>query len=67
MPQPDGYETLGQLCERLHVSTPTVYLWIRKGMPSLKVGRLRRFKISDVNRWLEEQGQTEHSPEGSQP
>jgi len=67
MRTPDGYETLGQLCDRLSVGSTTVYRWMEQGMPSLKVGGLRRFKVSDVNAWLDEQGKTGHPEEGSQP
>ena len=35
----------------------TVYKWIqRRGLPAQKVGWLWRFRRSDVDRWLQEQG-----------
>lgn len=39
----------------LGVSKPTVYSLISKGMPSIKIGRFRRFRLADVDAWLDQQ------------
>jgi excisionase family DNA binding protein len=41
--------------EPLGVSRDTVLTWIAKrGMPASKVGRLWKFKISEVDSWVKE-------------
>ena len=44
------------LAERYDVPVPTIYAWIHKGTapPSLKIGRYRRFRLSDVLAWEDE-------------
>lgn len=41
------------LAERYGVPVPTVYAWIHKGTGprSLKIGKYRRFRVEDVERW----------------
>lgn len=41
------------------VKVPTIRLWVRKGLPHLKAGRLVRFNSQRVQEWLE-QKQREH-------
>lgn len=41
------------LAETLGVTRATVYNLMGRGMPSLKVGRCRRFRLDDVLAWLE--------------
>jgi len=42
-----------QLAEVLGYSTRWVELRVREGMPSRMVGSQRRFRLSDVESWLE--------------
>lgn len=49
------YMTADQLAEHLGVTRPTIYNLMSRGMPSLKVGRCRRFRLDDVEAWLEGQ------------
>jgi len=46
----------------LNVTKDSIYRWIdRKGFPAHKVGRLFRFKLSEVDNWVrqgEEEGNT---------
>jgi excisionase family DNA binding protein len=47
-------ETVESLAAYLHVATSWVYSKAESGeLPSLKVGRYRRFRRSEVNAWLE--------------
>ena len=47
------------LALELHASEPTVVSWRRKqtGPDFIRVGRLIRYRRSDVDRWLQEQTQ----------
>jgi len=39
--------------DHLGVKTETVYVWVaRKRMPAHKVGRLWKFKVSEVDAWV---------------
>lgn len=37
-----------------NVTRKTIYNWRRLGMPSVVIGTSVRFKLSDVNEWIEE-------------
>lgn len=42
-----------QVSEHLGIKRETVYLWIgSKNMPSHKVGRLWKFKLSEIDEWV---------------
>lgn len=45
--------SVDQIAQHLNVKTFTIYKWLeRKDMPAHKVGRLWRFKVSEVDRWV---------------
>jgi excisionase family DNA binding protein len=45
--------SVAEIAEYLGVKRDTVYKWIeRKGMPAQKVGRLWKFKVSEVDGWV---------------
>lgn len=40
-----------EIADHLGVSKDTIYNWIKKGMPSHKIGKLWKFKTSEVDKW----------------
>jgi len=49
----DRWLSVADIAEYLGVKKDTVYKWIvRKGMPAHKVGRLWKFKRTEVDRWV---------------
>ena len=50
----DRWLSVDEIGEYLGVKRDTVYKWINdKGMPAHKVGRLWKFKVSQVDTWVE--------------
>ena len=51
--QPEPWVSLEEIARHLGVSQDTVHRWLRgRGMPAHKVGRLWKFKVSDVDDWV---------------
>jgi excisionase family DNA binding protein len=49
----EQWVSVDQIAQHLSVKTFTIYKWLeRKTMPAHKVGRLWRFKISEVDAWV---------------
>ena len=48
--------TVRELAEHLAVTPATVYNLMKRGLPSLKIGRARRCRIADVEAWLRSSG-----------
>lgn len=43
-----------EIAAHLGMKTKTVYVWVsKKRMPAHKVGRLWKFKVSEVNNWVQ--------------
>lgn len=56
-PMTETWATLAEVAAHLQVAEETVHRWIRrKGMPATRAGRNWRFKISQVDAWLEAGG-----------
>ena len=50
----ESWVSLEEIAVHLGVSQDTVHRWIRmRGMPAHKVGRLWKFKVSQVDKWVE--------------
>jgi len=48
---------VGDVATHLSVNKDSVYRWIEKmGLPAHRVGRLFRFKLSEVDAWVREGG-----------
>lgn len=51
--KPEPWVSLEEIAEHLGVSTDTIHRWIRaKRIPAHRVGRLWKFKVSDVDEWV---------------
>ena len=56
----ERWYSMEEICEHLGVSRDTVLIWIKKReMPAVKMGRLWKFKISEVDKWTRS-GQAAH-------
>jgi len=45
--------SVDDIAKHLGIKKETVYAWVaKKGMPSHKVGRLRKFRIDEVDEWI---------------
>jgi len=52
--KPEPWMSLEEIAKHLGVSQDTVHRWIRlRGMPAHKVGRLWKFKVSQVDAWVQ--------------
>lgn len=46
------------------ISKDTVYRWIEaRSLPAHKIGRLWKFKLSDIDEWVRAGGATDDAPE----
>jgi excisionase family DNA binding protein len=49
----EKWSSLGEIAEHLGVSRDTIYRWIAtKEMPAHKIGKLWKFKISEIDDWV---------------
>lgn len=53
MRKQERWSSLAEIAEHLGVSDDTVHRWIRnQNMPAHQIGRLWKFKISEVDEWV---------------
>ena len=53
------------VAKHLGVAKDSVYRWIeRRGLPAHKIGRLWKFKLSEVDEWVREEGASQDAPGG---
>ncbi|MFM8901185.1 MAG: helix-turn-helix domain-containing protein [Burkholderiales bacterium] len=57
----EPWVSVDQIAEHLGVTRDSIYRWIdRKGLPAHRVGRLWKFKVSEVDDWVRAGGADEH-------
>ena len=44
--------SIDEISVHLGVSKDSVYRWIKQGLPAHKLGRLWKFKVSEVDAWV---------------
>ena len=58
----EPWVSVEQITEHLGVTRDSISLWIdRKGLPAHRVGRLWKFKISEVDEWVRAGGADDDS------
>ena len=63
----EPWVSVDDLARHLGVAKDSVYRWIeRKGLPAQKVGKLWKFKLTEVDEWVRAGGtkRADRSPEG---
>jgi excisionase family DNA binding protein len=56
-PATEQWVSVEQIAQHLNVKTFTIYKWLeRKDMPAHKVGRLWRFKVTEIDQWVRSGG-----------
>ncbi len=64
----EKWSTLKEIQEYLGVGRETILQWIAKrNMPAYKVGRLWKFKISEVDEWIRSGGADDRNPKKEKP
>ena len=46
------YLTIKEIAEVYKVSIKTIRNWLKKDMPVTRVGNVLRFKVTDVEKWI---------------
>ncbi len=63
----EGWVGIGEVAAHLQVARDTAYRWVdSKGLPAHRVGRLLRFRLSEVDEWVQNSSgdEPEKSPSG---
>jgi len=56
----ERWSSVEEVCDHLGVVRDTVYRWIdSRGMPAHRVGRIWKFKLSEVDAWVRSSGADE--------
>lgn len=54
---PEPWVSVDDVANHLGVAKDSVYRWIEaKGLPAHRVGRLWKFRLSEVDKWIETSG-----------
>ena len=61
---PERWISVTEIAEHLGISKDSVYNWINdKNMPSHRIGKLWKFKASEVDQWVRELSKEEKNNE----
>jgi excisionase family DNA binding protein len=62
----EGWVNIGEVASHLSVGRDSIYRWVdAKGFPAHKVGRLLRFRLSEVDEWVREGGGSHYQSQGT--
>lgn len=51
----ENWVSTKEICEYLGINRHTVFAWVRElGMPARKIGGNWKFRISEIDKWIEE-------------
>ena len=63
----EPWVSVDDIAAHLGVAKDSVYRWIeKKGLPAHKMGRLWKFKVSEVDEWVREGGAAQGSELGEE-
>ena len=66
MASEEGWVNIGEVAAHLSVGRDSIYRWVdTKDFPARRVGRLLRFRLSEVDEWVKAGGGS--GPEASSP
>ncbi len=61
-PDPERWETVDEVTTRYRFSRSFLYKLMNEGLPSVTVGRARRFRPAEVDAWLTERAERNGYP-----
>jgi len=62
----EGWVGIEEVAAHLRVAKESIYRWVdSKGFPAHRVGRLLRFKLSEVDEWVTTSGGASNEGRGS--
>lgn len=62
---PEPWVSVDDVATHLGVAKDSVYRWIEtRHLPAHKIGRLWKFKLSEVDKWVRAKGTAENSTRG---
>ncbi len=65
MAEQEPWASVEDVAKHLGIAKDTVYRWIEsKALPAHKIGRLWKFKLTEVDEWVRSGGATEGEPDG---
>ena len=56
----EGWVGIAEVAVHLQVAKDSIYRWVdAKGFPARRVGRLLRFRLSEVDEWVKNSGESD--------
>ena len=67
MPEKEPWVSVDMVAKHLGIARDTVYRWIdAKGLPAHRIGRLWKFKLTQIDTWVEAGGAKDGPAAGTQ-
>ena len=62
MPEQEPWVSVDEVAKHQGIAKDTVYRWIEsRGLPTHRIGRLWKFKLSDIDEWVRASGAADHA------